>query len=438
MYLGGHPSPLYTWHLTTHEYDLTRIAIQSDNSQPHYDAPNIPRQFRLPPNSKTVVLCFDGVPIPGLTLTKTSTNYVDTDDNGILNTPITVPDTVNYRLVATNTGTVTLTDVTIADPNVTGLACDQTLLATLAPAATLTCDGIHTVDQSDLDTRTRITNTATATGGGQTVTAIDHYIILIEQDPSIDVTKTPVEQHRTIGEVTDITWTITVENSGNITLTDIEIRDVLIVSLDEPRTPLDKCARSIPSLNPGSKRSYDCAITDREITVEEFANLAIVEAVAVGDRILIAAGAAVVRSDTSVAAMGSVAFSDLNRNGIHDPGEAGIAGIQVILTDSHGSAPVSMNTDSAGEYLFSDLPIGTYTVTLQPGSFSGELTTAGAYTTTLGANKQSVGNDFGIADALPASYRDLDRLVFNALSLLALGSIPLGVARLLTGGSGAA
>jgi hypothetical protein len=229
-----------------------------------------------------------------------------------------------------------------------------------------------------------------------------------------------LRSHLTIGEVADLTWIITVENSGNITLTDIEIRDVLVAAQDQP---LDSCARTVASLNPGAEWSYDCTVTDREITVAEFANVAIVEALAVNNRVLTVLGAAVVRSAASIAAMGGTAFSDDNRNGIHDAGEAGIAGIPVILTDNHGATPVSINTDSAGGYLFSDLPVGTYTVTAQPGGFSGTLTTASAYTTALAANEQSLGNDFGINATLPATGADIDRQIGFGMTLVLLGAI---------------
>ena len=53
---------------------------------------------------------------------------------------------IEYLLVATNTGNVTLHNVSIVDPKLGTLTCTPTQPATLAPAAALSCTGSHTVD----------------------------------------------------------------------------------------------------------------------------------------------------------------------------------------------------------------------------------------------------------------------------------------------------
>jgi hypothetical protein len=59
--------------------------------------------------------------------------------------------------------------------------------------------------------------------------------------------------------------------------------------------------------------------------------------------------------------IGDFVWNDLNKNGIQDAGEPGIAGAQVVLT---GAANTTTTTNANGSYLFSGLCAGSYTVTV--------------------------------------------------------------------------
>ncbi|MBD1889535.1 SdrD B-like domain-containing protein [Coleofasciculus sp. FACHB-SPT9] len=61
------------------------------------------------------------------------------------------------------------------------------------------------------------------------------------------------------------------------------------------------------------------------------------------------------------ASIGNSVFNDLNNNGIQDPGEPGIGGVTVTLTGPGGTT-VTTTTDPNGNYIFSNLPAGNYTV----------------------------------------------------------------------------
>ena len=82
---------------------------------------------------------------------------------------------------------------------------------------------------------------------------------------------------------------------------------------------------------------------------------------------------------------GSVAgrvFNDSNNNGLVDPGEAGIAGVQMVLTGSNDlgeAVSVTVTTDAEGRYRFDDLRPGTYAVTqpVQPPETLNGITSAG-------------------------------------------------------------
>ncbi|WP_208300297.1 SdrD B-like domain-containing protein [Prosthecobacter fusiformis] len=65
---------------------------------------------------------------------------------------------------------------------------------------------------------------------------------------------------------------------------------------------------------------------------------------------------------TPLAALGNRVWLDLNRDGIQDGNEPGIAGIPVTLFDSTGTAVGTDVTDGEGYYWFMDLMAGTYSV----------------------------------------------------------------------------
>jgi hypothetical protein len=60
--------------------------------------------------------------------------------------------------------------------------------------------------------------------------------------------------------------------------------------------------------------------------------------------------------------LGDRVWYDLNGNGVQDSGEAGINGVTVQLLDSGGNVIATKTTSGDGNYLFTDLVAGTYTI----------------------------------------------------------------------------
>ena len=63
------------------------------------------------------------------------------------------------------------------------------------------------------------------------------------------------------------------------------------------------------------------------------------------------------------AELGDRVWLDTNKNGVQDSGEAGVAGVRVTLLDASGRAVGSpLATDASGNYLFTNLKPGSYSV----------------------------------------------------------------------------
>ncbi|MFT4305468.1 MAG: hypothetical protein QM604_01105, partial [Microbacterium sp.] len=141
-----------------------------------------------------------------------------------------VGDTVTYTFTVTNTGNVTVDDIAIGETAFSGsgtlsdIECDAT---TLAPAESTDCTATYTVTQDDIDAG-EITNTAVATGtdpSEETVTSNeDDAVVTADQSPALTLVKTADVE--TVDEAGDtVTYTFTVTNSGNVTVSDIAISE---------------------------------------------------------------------------------------------------------------------------------------------------------------------------------------------------------------------
>lgn len=93
-------------------------------------------------------------------------------------------------------------------------------------------------------------------------------------------------------------------------------------------------------------------------------------------------------------------FDDLNGNGIHNTGEPGLANWTISLTNDSGSV-VTTITDSNGNYSFTDVPDGNYTIgeIIQPGWIqtapSVSTTGSATYKVKISGGGAITGKDFG-------------------------------------------
>ncbi len=160
-----------------------------------------------------------------------------------------VGDTINYTFTVTNTGNVSFaTDITVVDALLPGspITCFTSTPTNpdLIPGESITCSGSYTVDQNDLDAG-EVFNEATAntTFAGTTPVVSDPATETVSGNvtPSLNVTKSAAPTTFTAAGET-LVYTISVENDGNQTLTNITVSDPLIPTL--------MC--TIPTLAPGA------------------------------------------------------------------------------------------------------------------------------------------------------------------------------------------
>jgi uncharacterized repeat protein (TIGR01451 family) len=153
-----------------------------------------------------------------------------------------VGDVLNYTIVVTNTGNVTLSNVVVVDP-LTGL--NQTI-ASLAPTASQSFNTSYTIVQSDLDNGS-VGNTASASSGSVSVS--DQVVVNAVQSPALSIQKTVAEgSYDAVGDV--LNYTIVVTNTGNVTLPNVVVVD-----------PLTGLNQTIASLAPTASQSFNTSYT---------------------------------------------------------------------------------------------------------------------------------------------------------------------------------
>ena len=173
---------------------------------------------------------------PGISLTKEITNIAEA--------PFETGESIDYLLTITNTGNVTLTGVTLTDDLTDGNGNELDLtypttfdVITLDPGEIKTIEASYTVDQPAADTG-EINNTASVVGTAPDGTTVNDsqtdVQALIDLSPEISIEKTSSAMPSDGWDKGDtITYTIDVTNTGNVTLSDVTVTDIL-ESLADP------------------------------------------------------------------------------------------------------------------------------------------------------------------------------------------------------------
>jgi uncharacterized repeat protein (TIGR01451 family) len=183
---------------------------------------------------------------------------------------ILIGQTASFTITVTNDGDSTLTNVVVTDALAPGCArtsSDIPGLASMAPGATIT----YTCTLANVTSS--FTNVAIATGTppvGPPVSAQDTAAVTAvapATHPAITIVKNPKSQTVTSGGTA--TFTITVTNTGDVTLTNVTVSD--------PLSP--NCNKTIGTLAPGASTSYTCT---RANVTSNFTNVAVASGTAGG------------------------------------------------------------------------------------------------------------------------------------------------------------
>ncbi len=201
-----------TFETFTYTYTVTQAAIDSGS------VVNL---------ATTTALDTNGDPVgddDGQTITAIQTPSILLEKSAFPTTYTTAGEEVEYTFVVTNTGNVTLTNVEVSDP-LFGLTFGP---VTLAPNVQETFTHTYTVTQAAIDSGT-VVNLATATAldtNGDPVSDDDGETIIAIQSPSIELIKSALPAtYSTAGE--EVEYTFIVTNTGNVTLTNVEVNDPL-------------------------------------------------------------------------------------------------------------------------------------------------------------------------------------------------------------------
>ncbi|MEA3511560.1 MAG: SdrD B-like domain-containing protein, partial [Actinomycetota bacterium] len=241
--------------------------------------------------------------------------------------------------------------------------------------------------------------------------------------PDIDVTKDVDPTSIEVGLATPVTWTITVTNTGDSLLQNVELTDALVPA----------CDLSIGNLDAGESIEQTCTSTHTPDNLQwSFTNVAIATGIGLW-------GTEVTDQDDAVvdpfevqgtAQAGDTVWLDNDKDGVQDADEPGLNGAKVVLKDADGTVIATLTTAKGawdGFYKFLELDDGKYTIAIDMSSVdsSYELTTAGAFTITLADGDDYLDADFGLyaEEELPKTGVDSEGLTLFALGLLMLGSL---------------
>ncbi len=253
LVLAGSPIPrLAPGESDSTTYSARYLLTQEDLDQGRVsNTARVTGSYRAPDGSADTVTDISGTeienddptdtefaPVPGIALVKTA------DVSGI-GSPAAIGELVRYSFTVTNTGNVTLADVTVSDTSLPGLVLSGSPIGRLAPGESdsVTYSAAYALTQADLD-RGVIENTARATGAyrgpdgepgtvedisGTEAENDDPTLSLVPQTPGIalvkEVADESVSTRPALGD--ELLYRFTVTNTGNVTLTDVTLTDDL-------------------------------------------------------------------------------------------------------------------------------------------------------------------------------------------------------------------
>ena len=208
----------------------------------------------------------------GVTVDASQSPLVTVAKSSPTSTYAAVGDTISYNFLVTNTGNVTLSNISVNDTmtapatpgNLSTITCPS---STLAPAATETCTATYTVTQADLDNGS-VHNSATSSGtppgsvipvtSGSSGVTVDG-----TQSPALTVaTSSPTPAYAAVGDT--ISYDYLVTNTGNVTISSIGVADTMASPATQGNLSVINCpsATLAPTANETCTATYTVTQAD--------------------------------------------------------------------------------------------------------------------------------------------------------------------------------
>ncbi|MFF3008691.1 hypothetical protein ACFVTF_38535, partial [Kitasatospora sp. NPDC057940] len=263
--LAPNTSVTCTAHYTVTQADINAGSIT--NTATATGTPPTGPPVTSPPSNATVT----ATPSPAITIMKTASPTTVT----------AVGQVVDYSFLVTNSGNVTLTDVTVNETAFSGTGTPPAITcpagaASLAPNTSVTCTAHYTVTQADINAGS-ITNTATATGtpptGPPVTSPPSNATVTATSNPALTIAKTASPTTvSTVGQVVDYSFLVT--NTGDVTLTNVTVNETAFSGTGTP--PAITCPAGAASLAPNT--SVTCTahytVTQADINAGSITNTA--------------------------------------------------------------------------------------------------------------------------------------------------------------------
>ncbi len=299
--------------------------------------------------------------VPGVAIVKKVKSVDDRNGNGITD----VGDVINYSFAITNTGSVSLEDVTLADNNA---QVSGSRIARLDPGVTnsSTFKGRHPITLADADEGS-VTNQATVTArtlSGVVVSDASDNASLTGNNPTvIEVAKavpvlTKAAGRAEIRRGERVTYTITAANLTNGPYTVIDtmppgfayVPNTATLNGASVKPLLNGTTVSFSGLTPDAKGEFNIKLTllaGTSLTTGDFINRVALFDETSGTRLARAEATVKIKTE-HVFDCGDVigrVFDDRNSNGYAGDGEAGLPGVRVVTVNG-----LILTTDKNGRF----------------------------------------------------------------------------------------